>query len=843
MPPTLPFFRRSLGRFIVRTLTLAAIMGASAPARNAEAADKNPLQISSPNNFSNVNNTCAPLTKVYTLDGDFNMGTLSGVITNSNQLELSPTPTTWPFAWIANASQGTLSKVDTQTGNEVARYYTGPPDGTGFHFYLSPSRTVIDKNGNCWVANRTSGDTASVTMIMIDGGDDRNLNSIIDTSTDLNANGIIGPGEILPWGQDERVKRHYLVGDMNSNGARGMVIDKMGFLWVGLTSATSLIKLDPNLPIATYAPNQPPSMPPPLVNAFTNQLPYGLALSPSGLIYMSTRSTWAFEFDPGVASGGTILGPALTDSIDHSPDLNYGIAVDKDCNVWLASCTHTRAIRWDTAANTWSVSGPGAPSVGRGITVDFNNNVWMTCSDAIGSVARYNNTPSPTMFGTYASGANGPIGAGISSDGNLIVTPSTGVWAKVNTTTGAVMPLAGPQLTGPGPYTYSDFTGSLASLSALQQGTWSVITDGLSPNFVWNLVGWTPSTPPGTAISIQARAAQTLPLLLAASWSTIGSPGPLGTPMPGRYIQTRATLQRFNEGCSTPFITPILYDLTVAGICDTCEFVSCPSDTTILCQSASGAVFEYVPPSIEEVCGGDVLINCTPPSGTVFPIGVTPVVCTAVTAGGDTAICQFNVTVLPGCNPTPTGACCLNNICQVLPEYNCLLQGGIYFGNGSNCTVGCNYACIPPPRHLGGWWKLDPGPGSTDVPNLASPSAHGTLVDNPTPLFGENVGGAYQFNGSTQYIEVAADPSLSINVGDFTFDAWVKTSAAAGIQPLLDRRGGTTTRGYSFNLVNGYPALQMVLDGDVHNFALSELNGGPGAFVADNQWHLVAVTV
>src|SRR6185503_9923221 len=67
-----------------------------------------------PYDFGNIDNGCTGLTKVYTLDADFMLGTLSGVVTNSDQLELSPTTTTWPYAWIANAHEGTVSKVDTQ---------------------------------------------------------------------------------------------------------------------------------------------------------------------------------------------------------------------------------------------------------------------------------------------------------------------------------------------------------------------------------------------------------------------------------------------------------------------------------------------------------------------------------------------------------------------------------------------------------------------------------------------------------------------------------------------------------------------------------------------------------
>ena len=121
-----------------------------------------------PYDFGNKQPNCLPFTKTYTLDADFNLGTLSRVVTNSDQLELSPTSTTWQFAWIANASEGTISKVNTQTGKEVGRYYTGPADGGNGYGYLSPSRTVVDLNGDCWVANRnlSSAHLASLSQIV-----------------------------------------------------------------------------------------------------------------------------------------------------------------------------------------------------------------------------------------------------------------------------------------------------------------------------------------------------------------------------------------------------------------------------------------------------------------------------------------------------------------------------------------------------------------------------------------------------------------------------------------------------------------------------------------------------
>ena len=100
------------------------------------------------------------------------------------------------------------------------------------------------------------------------------------------------------------------------------------------------------------------------------------------MIYQSTCGGWALEIDPGLASGGTAFGPAVTaDSIFHDGG-NYGIAVDKNCIVWLALAGSPVAwngcVRWDPSqtggnpANGWVISGPGAPGPGRGITVDFN---------------------------------------------------------------------------------------------------------------------------------------------------------------------------------------------------------------------------------------------------------------------------------------------------------------------------------------------------------------------------------------------------------------------------------------------------------------------------------------
>ena len=96
---------------------------------------------------------------------------------------------THSFIWIANSSQGTVSKINTQTMVEEGRYVVRP-DQAG-----NPSRTSVALSGNVAVANRAGG----VVKIYSNAADcvDSNGMAGIQTST--------GGGDILPWGTEECV--------------------------------------------------------------------------------------------------------------------------------------------------------------------------------------------------------------------------------------------------------------------------------------------------------------------------------------------------------------------------------------------------------------------------------------------------------------------------------------------------------------------------------------------------------------------------------------------------------------------------------------------------------------
>ena len=73
--------------------------------------------------------------------------------------------------------------------------------------------------------------------------------------------------------------------------------------------------------------------------------------------------------------------------------------------------------------------------------------------------------------------------------------------------------------------------------------------------------------------------------------------------------------------------------------------ITCPPD--VFATAAFGAVETEVAfdlPVVTDNCGNPT-VACLPASGSLFPVGVTPVVCTATDNAGNTNICSFFVTV------------------------------------------------------------------------------------------------------------------------------------------------------------------------------------------------------
>jgi hypothetical protein len=96
------------------------------------------------------------------------------------------------YIWIANSSQGTVSKINTQSMVEEGRYLVRP-DSAG-----SPSRTSVSLSGDVAVANRTGG----VTKIYGNVDDCLESNGMPGLQTSS------GGDDVLAWGTEECVAWH-----------------------------------------------------------------------------------------------------------------------------------------------------------------------------------------------------------------------------------------------------------------------------------------------------------------------------------------------------------------------------------------------------------------------------------------------------------------------------------------------------------------------------------------------------------------------------------------------------------------------------------------------------------
>jgi hypothetical protein len=85
-------------------------------------------------------------------------------------------------------------------------------------------------------------------------------------------------------------------------------------------------------------------------------------------------------------------------------------------------------------------------------------------------------------------------------------------------------------------------------------------------------------------------------------------------------------------------------NVTVTVVDPSPVVIDCPKDITVACTNGIGAVVEFVVPAYTTY-ETNVSVVSTPPSGSVFPPGVTVVNNVATSLAGETNSCSFSVTV------------------------------------------------------------------------------------------------------------------------------------------------------------------------------------------------------
>src|SRR5262249_22135254 len=98
--------------------------------------------------------------------------------------------------------------------------------------------------------------------------------------------------------------------------------------------------------------------------------------------------------------------------------------------------------------------------------------------------------------------------------------------------------------------------------------------------------------------------------------------------------------------------------------------IFCPGDTNVETCTTGEVVF-YPPPLASTTCGTITNLVCPPASGSLFPIGMTTVICTATDSQGNSASCTFKVTVAPDSTPPycPPSSISVTGCPPLIPDF------------------------------------------------------------------------------------------------------------------------------------------------------------------------------
>ncbi len=460
---------------------------------------------------------------------DLNEESSSGVAENvDGYIVLDSESFNIQYIWIANSGESTVSKINTETGKEEGRY----------DVCSNPSRTAVDLYGDVWVGCRNDGGVAKILVheLMCE---DKDGNGTIETSKDVDGNGVISGGEMLANGTDECVKFQ-----VNPGGScqRALGVDKQNHGWAGAWNEKMLRRMDPDDGHVVQEIGIPAN-------------PYGLVIDKGGVIWVSGR-------------GGSVLvraDPANNDVQSFTPGGSfdpYGIALDYKGRIWTGNCCSEHvAYRFDPQAGTFAKA--PTSSRPRGLVGSLDGKVYVA-NDESNKVAVVNaDTLQTTGYVDLGSGRF-PIGMTIDFDGFIwAVNQSSASATKINSQNLSVV---GEYPTGTGPYTYSDMTGYMLHAFTNPTGYYKHLFGGWGLRLRWTGLIVDAYLPGGTSIKVRFRAGNTEEELAQLPWGESIGPFPPQTfpldlmpyNLSGHYLQVEISLFASEDG-----VTPIVKGIEI----------------------------------------------------------------------------------------------------------------------------------------------------------------------------------------------------------------------------------------------------------------------------------------
>ncbi|MFY0539623.1 lyase [Nannocystis pusilla] len=346
--------------------------------------------------------------------------------------------------WVANTSQGSISKVNTTTLIEEGRYYADPnPAGA------SSSRTSVNIDGHfVVVSNRAS---YSVTKFAADKGDcvDKNGDGVITTSSNKD--------DLLPWGSDECMLWNTPVSPPPfgyNGGPRGTAWAPGDFnpatckyddqkVWVGWLDAPTHAIIGRFDGVTGV---QDATIP---LDNWTSQIsPYGAAADGNGYVWFINVYQELVRIDTETLEVKRYPGEGIQ---------FYGMTVDGKGNVWFGPYNNGNVAMFDAQTETFHQV-PNSAENHRGLAVDGNGMAWVAANaggtHGCGLNQIDTNTMTAVQFHTFEQ-CSTPVGVSIDVDG-FVWMVDYGGWAyRIDPETYAKTQvlIAGDH------YTYSDMTG------------------------------------------------------------------------------------------------------------------------------------------------------------------------------------------------------------------------------------------------------------------------------------------------------------------------------------------------------------------------------------------------
>jgi len=480
--------------------------------------------------------------------------------------------------WVAETWQGTVSKYSTTAPYpELGRYDTGSRGSSN-----DPSRTSVNALGDVYVGNRGAN---SVSRISVLGSDcpDTNGDGVITTSSG---------SDVLPRGADDCVlwtteletalPGESAVRAVAAQDVEGPDGELTEYVWIGGYNTNRIAKLDGATGAVLFTT--------PSVNN-----PYGFALDGLDNLWISTRAgNWLGRLDTTrcvdeASCAGDVCqgeGPGFDDCVKQrvpAPGLPYGITVDFNQRVWLGGADIMRYTPTAAPGSRWATSGlPYGGLAVHGITADAEGWVWGAAQgNGIIRVEADNPThwlavPGTTGFDNkgMAVDAEGKIWCIRHTVAATVVTPGATIDSNVIDTTAAPFP-AGVGIR----YTYSDMTGLQLRLATNPRGYYRHIYEGCATGVTeWGDVRWDADIPTGTSVLLRVKTADTRADLDAADWLLVATAPPDASPAnidsvltaagvtPGRFLMLEIVL-RAERTSATEVITPVVRSSGVTHSC------------------------------------------------------------------------------------------------------------------------------------------------------------------------------------------------------------------------------------------------------------------------------------